>query len=39
MYRVAARDRVVCSAFEEVGSRRRSPARMLDPRLLARIAR
>jgi 2-polyprenyl-6-methoxyphenol hydroxylase-like FAD-dependent oxidoreductase len=39
MYRAAARDQVVCSAFEEVGSRRRSPARMLDPRVLARIAR
>jgi 2-polyprenyl-6-methoxyphenol hydroxylase-like FAD-dependent oxidoreductase len=39
MYRAAARDQVVCSAFEEIGSRRRSPARMLDPRVLARIAR
>jgi menaquinone-9 beta-reductase len=39
LYRAAARDRAVRSAFEEVGSRRRSPARMLDPRLLARIGR
>ncbi len=37
LYRAAARDRVVSRAFEEVGSRRRSPARMLDPRVLARI--
>jgi menaquinone-9 beta-reductase len=39
LYRAAARDRVVRRAFEEVGSRRRSPARMLDPRVLARVAR
>jgi menaquinone-9 beta-reductase len=39
LYRAAARDPVVRSAFEEVGSRRRSPLRVLDPRLLARIAR
>ena len=39
LYRAAARDRVVRSAFEQVGSRRRSPARMLDPRVLARVAR
>jgi flavin-dependent dehydrogenase len=39
MYRAAARDRVVWRAFEQVGSRRRSPARMLDPRVLARIVR
>jgi 2-polyprenyl-6-methoxyphenol hydroxylase-like FAD-dependent oxidoreductase len=38
LYCAAARNRVVARAFEEVGSRRRSPARMLDPRLLARIA-
>jgi 2-polyprenyl-6-methoxyphenol hydroxylase-like FAD-dependent oxidoreductase len=38
LYRAAARDRVVSSAFEEVGSRRRSPARMLAPRVLARVA-
>jgi len=39
LYSVAARDPVVLRAFEEVGSRRRSPARMLDPRVLARLAR
>jgi flavin-dependent dehydrogenase len=39
LYRAAARDRVVWRAFEQVGSRRRSPLRMLDPRVLARIAR
>ncbi|HEX5851950.1 MAG TPA: NAD(P)/FAD-dependent oxidoreductase [Solirubrobacteraceae bacterium] len=39
LYRVAARDEVVRRAFEEVGSRRRSPARMLDPRVIARLAR
>jgi flavin-dependent dehydrogenase len=39
LYRAAARDRVVRHAFEQVGSRRRSPARMLDPRLLVRLAR
>ena len=39
LYRAAARDPVVLRAFEEVGSRRRSPARMLDPRVLARLAR
>jgi menaquinone-9 beta-reductase len=38
-YRAAARDQVVSRAFEQVGSRRRSPARLLDPRLLARIVR
>jgi 2-polyprenyl-6-methoxyphenol hydroxylase-like FAD-dependent oxidoreductase len=38
LYRVAAHDRVVRTAFEEVGSRRRSPARMLDPRVLFRVA-
>jgi 2-polyprenyl-6-methoxyphenol hydroxylase-like FAD-dependent oxidoreductase len=37
LYRAAARDRVVRRAFEQVGSRRRSPARMLDPRVLAGI--
>ena len=35
MYRAAARDRVVRRAFEQIGSRRRSPALMFDPRLLA----
>jgi 2-polyprenyl-6-methoxyphenol hydroxylase-like FAD-dependent oxidoreductase len=39
LYRAAARDEVVRHAFEQVGSRRRSPARMLDPRLLTRVAR
>ncbi len=39
MYRAAARDPVVRRAFEEVGSRRSSPARMLSPRILSRIAR
>ena len=39
LYRSAARDPVVRRAFEQVGSRRRSPASMLRPRLLARIAR
>jgi len=38
LYSVAARDPVVLRAFEQVGSRRRSPARMLDPRVLARLA-
>ena len=38
LYRAAARDEVVRHAFEQVGSRHRSPARMLDPRVLARIA-
>jgi 2-polyprenyl-6-methoxyphenol hydroxylase-like FAD-dependent oxidoreductase len=39
LYRAAAGDEVVRRAFEQVGSRRRSPARMLDPRLLTRVAR
>jgi 2-polyprenyl-6-methoxyphenol hydroxylase-like FAD-dependent oxidoreductase len=39
LYQAAARDRLVRHAFEQVGSRRRSPMRMLDPRVLARIAR
>jgi 2-polyprenyl-6-methoxyphenol hydroxylase-like FAD-dependent oxidoreductase len=39
MYRAAARDQVVCAAFEEIGTRRRSPARIFAPRVLARIAR
>ncbi|HEV2923000.1 MAG TPA: NAD(P)/FAD-dependent oxidoreductase [Solirubrobacteraceae bacterium] len=38
LYSVAARDPIVLHAFEQVGSRRRSPARMLDPRVLARLA-
>jgi hypothetical protein len=39
IYRAAARDRVVRRAFEQIGSRRRSPARILDPRVLTRVAR
>jgi flavin-dependent dehydrogenase len=39
LHRAAARDRVVQRAFERVGSRRRSPASMLDPRVLVRVAR
>jgi menaquinone-9 beta-reductase len=39
LFRVAARDRVVRRVFAEVGSRRRSPACILDPRVLARLAR
>jgi flavin-dependent dehydrogenase len=39
LFRAAANDRVVRRAFDEVGSRRRSPARILDPRVLARVAR
>jgi len=38
LYRAAARDRVVRRAFEQVGTRRRSPVRMLDPRVLVRLA-
>jgi len=38
LFRAASRDRVVRRAFEEVGTRRRSPARLLDPRVLARVA-
>jgi 2-polyprenyl-6-methoxyphenol hydroxylase-like FAD-dependent oxidoreductase len=39
LYRTAARDPVVRRAFEQVGSRRRSPAAMFHPRVLARLAR
>jgi menaquinone-9 beta-reductase len=39
LYRTAARDAVVRRAFERVGSRRRSPASVLDPRVLVRLAR
>jgi len=39
LYRAAARDRVLRRGFQQVGSRRRSPVRMLDPRVLARVAR
>jgi 2-polyprenyl-6-methoxyphenol hydroxylase-like FAD-dependent oxidoreductase len=37
LYRAAARDEVVRAAFERVGSRRSSPATVLDPRVLARV--
>jgi flavin-dependent dehydrogenase len=37
MYRAAARDPKVYAAFEGVGTRRRSPATMFDPRVLARM--
>ena len=39
LFRAAARDAVVRSAFEQVGSRVRSPTSMLAPRMLARVAR
>jgi flavin-dependent dehydrogenase len=39
MYRAAAHDEKVFEAFEGVGSRRKSPATVLDPRVLARIVR
>jgi menaquinone-9 beta-reductase len=39
LYRAAARDRVVRDAFERIGSRRRPPAIMLKPHLLARVVR
>jgi flavin-dependent dehydrogenase len=39
LFRAAARDSVVRGAFEQVGSRVRSPTSMLAPRMLARIAR
>lgn len=39
MYSAAARDGVVRRAFERIGSRRASPATMLSPAVLARIAR
>jgi flavin-dependent dehydrogenase len=39
LYRAAASDSVVRKAFEQIGSRRRSPASMLRPRMIARIAR
>jgi menaquinone-9 beta-reductase len=38
LYSAAARDRTVRSAFEQIGSRNRSPAHILDPRVLARLA-
>jgi flavin-dependent dehydrogenase len=37
MYRAAARDPAVRHAFEEVGTRRRSPAAMFGPRMLSRM--
>jgi 2-polyprenyl-6-methoxyphenol hydroxylase-like FAD-dependent oxidoreductase len=39
LFRAAARDAVVRDAFEQVGSRCRSPASMLVPRLLTRVLR
>jgi hypothetical protein len=36
-FRAAAADPVVARALEEVGSRRRSPLRLLDPRLAPRL--
>jgi flavin-dependent dehydrogenase len=39
LFNVAARDQVVQRAFAQVGSRRRSPARILDPRVLVRLLR
>jgi hypothetical protein len=39
MYRAAGRDPKVYAAFEAVGSRRKSPASVFDPRVLARIIR
>jgi 2-polyprenyl-6-methoxyphenol hydroxylase-like FAD-dependent oxidoreductase len=39
LYSAAARDPVVRRAFEEVGTRRRSPAAIFRPRVLARLAR
>jgi flavin-dependent dehydrogenase len=37
LYGAAARDEVVRRAFIEVGSRRKSPARMLNPRVVTRV--
>jgi flavin-dependent dehydrogenase len=39
IFRAAGGDAVVVSAMEEVISRRRSPGRLLDPRLVAHVAR
>ena len=39
MYAAAGTDPVVRRAFTAIGSRRRSPATMFAPRVLARIAR
>jgi menaquinone-9 beta-reductase len=39
MYRAAARDAVVRRGFEGVGSRRRAPATLFTPRMLARMVR
>ena len=39
MYSAGAHDERVFAAFESVGSRRKSPATMLDPRVLARVVR
>jgi hypothetical protein len=37
--RAIPRDRKLARAFEEVGSRRHSPARLLDPRLAPHVVR
>ena len=39
LYRACTLDETVLRAFEGVGSRRRSPVTMLDPRVLARLVR
>jgi hypothetical protein len=39
VFGAAARDPVLSCAVEEVASRRRSPARLLDPRLAPRLGR
>jgi hypothetical protein len=39
LYRACTRDETVRRAFEGVGSRRRSPVTMLDPRVLIRLVR
>jgi hypothetical protein len=39
LYRAGAADQDVALAFDEVGSRRHSPLRMLDPRFTRDVAR
>jgi hypothetical protein len=39
MYAAAAHDERVFEAFEAVGARRKSPASVFDPRVLARVVR
>jgi flavin-dependent dehydrogenase len=39
MFRASAKDPVVLRAFEEVGTRQRSPALMFSPRIVARMVR